>query len=214
MRFSSRATGVDASGQDQASGLRLTVRRPRTLILLVGGVGLLAGLLTAGLLVGAGLQPTQDERAIRSVISEALLAKQTLVVPPTSYLGGQVPDAMQAEMLNRVSATLAKYYRGDPLARYSAAIQNSIRAMSDGKSRAFGGGISSLDIYQIAIRDNTALVTARAFTWSEVGQVSPNGKMVKARPQNGEDFTFTLVKADGQWLINGESWTFVPGTEP
>ncbi|TAN32080.1 hypothetical protein EPN29_10170 [bacterium] len=156
---------------------------------------------------------TTDEVAIQQVIRGALTATHTLEVPPPAYQGGIMPDAINQQMIDRVPVVLSQYYTGSPLARNVNVIQANIRADKPGKVRYLAGGVENLVFTSISVNGSTALVSVSLTAWTRVAQ-DQNGTLVQANPHNDVDYTFTLTKASGRWLIDSEAWSFRPGSAP
>lgn len=188
---------------------------PRTVATVaVVAVGAL-GLGTAGVLLGGErvLGQGQDEQAIEQVVRQAITVEHTLEVPPASYTGGPMSDAVQQLMLNRAFAELRKYYTGGVLGGKVSVIQEHIVADKSGAIRYLAGGLDSIAFRDVAISNDTALVTAEAVVWNKVAQ-DQNGTLVPATPRGPVDYTLTLVRKDGQWLITSENVRFPPGSGP
>jgi hypothetical protein len=156
---------------------------------------------------------TPDETAIEQVVRGALIAEQTLGIPPPAYSGGVMSGAINQQMIDHVPAVLSKYYVGDPLARDVNAIQANIRADKTGKTRYLAGGVDNLQFTSVVVNGNSAIVSATATTWATFVQ-NQNGTPVSANPHNVTNYTFTLTKASGSWLIDSEAWSYAPGSEP
>lgn len=184
-------------------------RRWASLATLVVGGGVIAAVMLA-----ATPAPGQDQAAIRSTCYNAVMAEQTLAVPPAAYQGGAMSAGIQQQMMDRVPATFSKYYVGDALAHEINAVQMNIRRFSNGQVRYLAGGITKMTFNQIIVNGNTATASAQAVTWAKLAQDQGKGKLVTAVPHNTIVMTFSLVKTNGQWLINGESWDFAPGSNP
>jgi hypothetical protein len=182
----------------------------RTILIAVVAVISVAAL-SASLALRASATP--DEVAIQQAVRGALAATHTLEVPPPAYQGGVMPDAVNQQMIDRVPAVLTQYYTGDPLTRNVNAIQAHIRADKPGKIRYLAGGVENLVFTSISVTGSTALVSVSLTAWTRVAQ-DQNGKLAQANPHNDVDYTFTLTKATGRWLIDSEAWSFRPGSAP
>jgi putative amidase-like protein len=182
----------------------------RTILIAVVAVISVAAL-SASLALRASATP--DEVAIQQVVRGALAATHSLEVPPPAYQGGVMPDAFNQQMIDRVPAVLSQYYAGTPLTRNINAIQANIRADKSGKIRYLAGGVENLVFTSISVTGSTALVSVSLTAWTRVAQ-DQNGKLVQANPHNDVDYTFTLTKATGRWLIDSEAWSFRPGSAP
>jgi len=186
---------------------------------------LLAGVV-ALLLMGSGSLSTADDQVrIQQTVRSALMVRQQLGVPNIQlpgqkdvihYSGGPMPNDIQQKMLARIPDQLGKYYKGEPFSRYTSLLQNSVRREQSGAVQYLDGGVDSVTYTSIAINGNTARVTADAVIWARMAQDRGNGqKPVEANPHNTINCVFTLAKQpDGRWLIDSETWTFAPGSEP
>ena len=156
---------------------------------------------------------TTDTASIQQVIRGALVATHTLEAPPASYTGGRMLASTQQEMLARASSVLSQYYTGAQLNTYVQVIQSHIRADQSGSTRYLAGGIDNLIFHEVLVTGLSASVTASVTAWTIVAQ-DQNGKLVRANPHNTVNYTFSLTKGTGRWLIDGEVWTFAPGSAP
>lgn len=190
------------------SWFRLTKRRAAGLLLVAIAGG--AVFVVASLRGSA----SQDEAGVRGVVRQVLVLQHVLSVPPTSYTGGNMSEATQRLMKQRTVDQLRRYMRGEPLARYANIINSNIGANKSGQGRYLDGGVDSLVFSDMRFSDdNTAIVDVRAGVWAKVGQ-QHGAELVVATPHNLADYTFTLTKVGGSWLVSGESYTFVPGYGP
>jgi hypothetical protein len=211
MRYTARTSQENLARIASGAWKLVTDRRRKwvSLAVLIVGSGVLATLVLA-----AAPAPGQDAVAIRTVCYNAVLAEQTLAVPPTSYQGGAMSANVQQQMLDRVPGTFSKYYTGDALAHEIGAVQMNIRRFSNGQVRYLGGGITQMTFNQILVNGDSGTVTAQAVTWAKLAQDQGHGKLVTATPHNTIILTFSLLRMNGQWLINGESWSFATGSNP
>lgn len=179
------------------------------------GVMLVAAVVLGAMLTGATANSGQDIAAIRQVCHDGLQAQLTLAIPSAPYPGhGPIPTDIQQQMLNHIPATLSNYYSEGRLAQLVSVLQNSVRKEADGKNRTIDGGVSSITSQNISIQGNSAVVTAQADTWAKFILDQGNGKVSSAEPHNSENWTWSLVKTNGQWRINGEHMDFLPGKGP
>ena len=124
-----------------------------------------------------------------------------------------MPDAINQQMIDRVPGVLSQYYAGTPLTRNVNTIQAHIRADKSGTTRYLAGGVENLVFTFVSVTASTALVSVSLTAWTRVAQ-DQNGTLVQANPHNDVDYTFTLTKATGRWLIDSEAWSFRPGSSP
>lgn len=171
----------------------------------------------SGVVVIGSSQPTSaasvDDLAIRQVVAGALVAIHSLEVPPAEYHGGQMPASVNQTMLNRVPRVLGQYYVGDALGHDVRVLQDHIRADVPGKVRYLAGGVDNVTFRSLTITGSTAQADVTLMAWAVVAQVQGSA-LVKAYPRNGVEYSFTLTKGTGRWLIDSEKWVFMPGSEP
>lgn len=153
-----------------------------------------------GSLIANSVLPSRDELAIRQTCQDAILAQQTLPMPPSSYKGGVMSATLLQQMENKVTPTLSNYYTGVALTTVTKLVQQAIQNEKDGKTRYLGGGIDSLSFSQLVVKSNTATVTAQAVLWEKLSQVKGK-KVVQTTARRNIGFSFGLVKINGRWFI-------------
>ncbi len=156
-----------------------------------------------------------DGVSIRSVGYAGLVAQQTVIIPPASYQGGPMSDAMQQAMLAHADQTFRLYYT-DPqltyeISTYQTAIQNE---QSGDSARILGGGADHFVVTQLSVNGATATLAALAIIWLSSSQVNSMGRSVVATPRNSVVATFTLVRINGHWLISAQRVRFASGSGP
>src|SRR5438309_259382 len=124
-----------------------------------------------GSLLVNSLVPSRDETAVRQTCQSAVLAQQTLPVPPSSYKGGVMSSALVQQMENNVPPTLGNFYTGAALTNVTKLLQQAIQNEKDGKTRYLGGGMDSISFSQVTVKNDTATVTAQAVLWAKLSQV-------------------------------------------
>lgn len=193
----------------------------------VGGVVLLAILASVVVaLGGARHAPSADELTVEQVCLQGVMADQTLAVrieTPGVVIKQQsiqstdtspVTDAQRQAMEGHAADVYARLYTGDLLTEKVKVMQTAIERYTRTDVRYFGGGVDWMTFTQVSISGNSARVSARAMIWAQLAQDQGNGRLVYATPHNEVDYTFTLTKVNGHWLITAESSQFVPGYEP
>lgn len=160
--------------------------------------------------LGTSSLPSRDEMAVRQTCQDAVTAQQTLPVPPSSYKGGVMPDALVQQMESKVAPTLNNYYMGSALASVTTLVQQTIQSEKSGKKRYLGGGVDSMNFSRVAVKNDAATVTAQAVLWTKLSQANGN-KMVESIQHKSMAFSFGLVKVNGRWLINTESSNLLTG---
>lgn len=188
--------------------------------LLWGGVALASVIaLAVGAFVAAQFVQAQQVYAheaprIRTVCQQAVIAERMAQIPPASYRGGPMSDAIQQQMLASAQQALGKWYT-DP--QLSAEVGQTQRAISSEQSGAFhvsNAGAGTLTFSQISVSGATASVTAQGMIWLSFTQTQSNGTTQSASPHNLMDFTFTLRLVQGHWLISGQTTQFASGSGP
>lgn len=166
------------------------------LALFLALLGYLASLIASNI-------PTQDELAVRQVCQDAVKAQQTLPIPPGSYKGGAMSEALVQQMQSRIASTLNSYYIGNALGETTTRLQKAILVEKGGVTRYLGGDINSMTFSKVTVKNNIATVSAEAALWANIGQVKAK-HLTSSIQHHRVDYIFTLVRTNGHWRINEE----------
>jgi len=156
-----------------------------------------------------------DGVSIRAVGYAGLVAQQTVVIPPASYQGGPMSDAMQQAMIAHAEQVFRLYYTGAQLTHEISTYTTAIEGEASGRgARILGGGADHFVVTQLSINGASATLAAQAIIWLSSSQVDSQGHSVVATPRNAVVATFTLTKINGAWLISAQTVKFASGSGP
>ncbi len=207
--------------QERGSSITTTPgRAPRRRRLLWGGVALAivialaVGVFVAVQTAQAQLVYAREAPRIRTVCQQAVIAERQAQIPPASYHGGPMRDAIQRQMLANAQQTLGKWYTNPQLTAEMAQAQQAISSERSGAFHVLDAGAGTLTFSQINVSGATASVAAQGIIWLSFTETQSNGSVEKASPHNLMDFTFTLTLVHGQWMISGQITKFASGSGP
>jgi len=100
------------------------------------------------------------------------------------------------------------------LEKQLAVVENGRLNEERGNFRVVDFGVKKFDYKRINIRANEADVIVDIVFWSKFKFENPDGTIATATPTGGEQHTFHLVKEDGRWKIDGDTFIIIPGYEP
>jgi hypothetical protein len=194
----------------------MTRRNHRAWLAVASGVGLVAAVIvltTRGAYRGSAHDPG-SVRAIRSAISDGLVAAQTAALPPPGARGERPTEAAIAAIRRGARASVARYYAGGALDERLAAVESSLSEAALGDVVYLDAGVDSIVIRNVDVAGNTATASGTAEVWLDVGQVQPGGSIAMAHPRNTMLLAFSLMLDGGTWKIVAQSQRFAPGSEP
>ena len=135
---------------------------------------------------------------------------------PKPYLNRNprtVPNRIWDQVIRRDLARVDRIY-GPDSHRAGLLMALEKRDIADARRHgalSLGGGIAGPVRWgSIFIWGGTASVTCRATGWAK-SEGYHNGHKFIYGPRNMADYTFTLGKHHGRWLVTDERFTFVPG---
>jgi hypothetical protein len=162
----------------------------------------------------AACGPPAESRALSDVIRGAQTAELNLANPPSHYhIDGVGADALQP-MLDHAQAELSKYYAGDLLRQKISTHQDGIRGLLAAKAGGRVGGVSAIDLQDVRVSGRTAQVKARVTVWFKTAQFWWQDPSSRPSATNVMDLDLHLIRADGAWKIDRETWRFAPGGGP
>jgi hypothetical protein len=141
----------------------------------------------------------------------AITHTATVLVAP----GKGPKDVGKADFDARAKAlphTLAVYFTGEILARYTDQLENALSNERDGPTRDISGGSRQLEITSLTANGNQASGTARSLNWLQDASAMSG----KANPEmtNWWTYTFHLVHTTGGWRIDDLAFEPEPGSGP
>jgi hypothetical protein len=169
----------------------------------------------------ASAQLAKDIKNIKSVVTEAFIAPQTLTVIPEQMgsiavsSSATIAPALDASVKLQASQNMIAFahtrtqnrfnhiYAADSLVGKSlyGKIQTAIDAQSKGRFRALGGGIRNIHWRQVLVNGSQASVTVDAIVWARVKYSDESGMIHIAKPTAGYVKVFTLKKISDQWFV-------------
>lgn len=155
--------------------------------------------------------PTQDDRALMTVIHDATALEFSLAGPPQASCG-PLPVPVSRSMTQRAAQLLPRYFSGDALqsqqAQAAAALLGSERGCSQ------GGGVRRVDVRRISVRGTHAEAQVRIEAWDRVGQPQADGRVAWTQPDSLLDYQLTMQRLTEGWRIITYRWEFAPGSGP
>lgn len=153
-----------------------------------------------------------DAQQIQQVIYTEQLEEQVCCLAPASQqtvveaLPAHAIQAMQA----RIADTLGNIYTGSLLDGQVQLLQRAASVEGQG-SIEVAGGVDSVKITDLTIKDDTATATGEVTKWlrSLVRQADGSSAPVFGRATN--EFTYTFVQTPDGWRISDESFSPAPG---
>jgi hypothetical protein len=178
------------------------------------GIGAVAALLAAAALVSHSSSAETSVSQAEAILSAAINAQQSEVVPPPGLEGKAVSPATKARMRGRGVDLLGKNFTGHALNQQEQLLDDGLAKMTELDFVVFDAGVSRYELTSSSRPDaDTITLEAKATTWSRVGQVQSD-KAVVSTPQNDILVSATLIRGPGGWRVSEFDWTFAPGSEP
>ena len=194
------------------------LRASRRAAYLILAFSLMTATLVAATSLAKGTSSIQssvdDTQAIENAFTRAIdtLQRATIVVAPSALPASASDSAIHARAL-AVNQILGNYFTGEPLARFSAALQSSLQSQIDQGLRDIDGGAADVQFESLTVIGDQASGTARALTWIRTEPTVP-GKWGASSPSGWWDYTFHAVKSTHRWLFDGMTFTPEAGSAP
>ncbi|MEO5705321.1 MAG: hypothetical protein ABIZ52_07340 [Candidatus Limnocylindrales bacterium] len=156
------------------------------------------------------LPRSPDQAAAAAATERAIVANQTVAIPPERDASGRVTaetvERMRAEARKVAAQLFTGSYREQWIERVDAAID--VEASSE---FVFHGGAEDFSGWRIEIEGDHARVRVRCRPFIDIAQTVDGNR---TRAQNTVDYELTLQRVDGTWLVANETQDFAPGGGP
>ena len=159
---------------------------------------------------------TPETFAIERLVVRAEAAKETLYLAPNTAPGVAFAASEVRKADARADAELGALYSpgSSLLTSETQMVAQWMAAQANGGNKLIAGGIRDVTFGAVAITGAVATVHLTYTNYAVYAVRQPNRPIVTLTPSNQIIADLTLNKTDRGWRITGDSWRFVPGSEP
>ena len=165
-----------------------------------------------------GNVPSATVGAAETTFQAAMVARQQILVPPTTQPASVAPrpaSGALSQMASTGQQEASGLFTGPALQQETGILHNAQTTDAKSDVRVLGGGADNFHYSTATSLPSREIELHGTFqAWARFAQVQAGSRVVPATPHNTLDYVATLVRSGNSWKVLTFNWAFAPGSEP